>query len=333
MAGWNPERMARRRSLQRPRQDDARAEAGASETCELLPGLAEAMSEVMAEPARAGRRGESDRASAGTPHLVSDNSASPELQLSRIVELEIIPRLMLLHGATGASPQPSSSGFAITLAHVETLAHLAVDGDAERARLFVGELVASGAPLDQVFLQLLAPAAQLMGRMWADDVYSFSQVTIGLWRLQQVLHLHGQRFLPAVMPQAAGYRVLLATEPGSQHTFGLTMLGEFFVRDGWDVSSEPAVPWGVLADRLANEHCDLLGVSVGVDTSVPSVASAILELRRASRNPRLFVMVGGPAAHIVPELARLCGADSMALDAPAALAIARRWMRSLNQAH
>jgi methanogenic corrinoid protein MtbC1 len=265
----------------------------------------------------------------GVPHLVAGNTA-PELQLSRIVELEIIPRLMLLHGDVAAPRPQSRQDFAITPAHVETLAHVAVVGDPERTAQFVQALIAAGAPLEQVFLQLLSPAAKLMGEFWAEDVYNFSEVTIGLWRLQQVLHEHSRGFrLSGTAGQ--GRRALLAAEPGSQHTFGVAMLSEFFARDGWLVQYEPKAAWQDLREVASADWYDLFGLSVGMDTSVVSLASAILELRRASRNPKLFVMVGGPAIALVPDLAERVGADAMATDASSAVATANRWLGSMRQ--
>ncbi|PTT75672.1 cobalamin-binding protein, partial [Pelomonas sp. HMWF004] len=148
----------------------------------------------------------------------------------------------------------------------------------------------------------------------------------GLWRLQQVLHEHSQRFRPGDA-EVRGHRALLAAEPGAQHTFGVSMLSEFFVRDGWDVQCEPQSQWSDLQDALAEEDYDMFGLSIGVDASLPSVSSAILKLRRSSRNRRLFVMVGGPTALTMPDLAERCGADAMASDATNAVELANRWLR------
>jgi len=298
---------------------------------EVAPTLGDMMARVGRDLLRQRWRSTPDpaRPVGGVPHLVAGNG-SPELQLSRIVEFEIIPRLMLLHGDVAAPQPPSRHDFAITAAHVETLAHVAVVGDPERTAQFVQALIAAGAPLEQVFLQLLSPAARLMGEFWVDDVYSFSEVTIGLWRLQQVLHEHSSGFRLGGSSMQ-GRRALLAAEPGSQHTFGVAMLSEFFARDGWFVQYEPKSDWSDLQDALSSDWYDMFGMSVGVDTGLPEVASAILELRRASRNPKLFVMVGGPAMSRVPDLSVRCGADAMASDATTAVSTANQWLGSLRQ--
>ena len=76
-----------------------------------------------------------------------------------------------------------------------------------------------------------------------------------------------------------------------------------------------------------DEWFDVFGLSIATSDSVAQVASAILDIRKAAANPQLFVMVGGPMASQLPDLARLCGADAMAGDAPAAVATANASLR------
>ena len=235
---------------------------------------------------------------------------------------------MLLHGGAQPSAETPQREVVITAAHVETLTHLAIDGEADRAEQFVTAMIASGAPLSQVFLQLLAPAARLLGLLWEEDVYSFAQVTVGLWRLQQILH-EQSRHSQGMNAEGRGHRLLLAHQPGSRHTFGVAMLSEFFTRDGWQVDYEPQCQWSDLNAAVSCGWYDVLGVSIGTDDSLVSIASAILTLRTVSRNKRLIVMVGGPAAQSSADLAERCGADCMALDATAAISMANRWMESV----
>lgn len=261
----------------------------------------------------------------GVPHLVSVNEAA-DLQLSRIVELEIIPRLMLMHSAAPGQMRAPVQAFLITPLHVETLGKLAVEGDADSCSRFVRALLDAGAALDQVFLELLAPCAQGLGAKWDDDVYDFSQVTMGLWRLQQVLFEQGSRFKLCSGGKGPRHRALLAAVPGTQHTFGVAMVAEFFARAGWDVLCEPKPSWQDMRAALSSEWFDMLGLSISTPQSIPQVASAILSLRQASVNPRIFVMVGGPLAALLPDLSALCGADAMAIEANAAIETANLWI-------
>jgi MerR family transcriptional regulator, light-induced transcriptional regulator len=255
------------------------------------------------------------------PRLVASNT-SPDLQLSRIVELEIIPRLMLMHSAQPPRERPLMPALLLTVEHVHTLAQLAVEGATESASSYVRALLDAGASQEHVFLDLLAPCARWMGEQWEADVYDFSQVTIGLWRLQRVLHEYGARFNQVARPDADSHRALMAAVPGAQHTFGVVMAAEFFSRAGWDVECEPQASWADLQTRLSCNWFDMFGLSIATGDSIPHVASAILDVREASANPTLFVMVGGPLAAVMPDLAQLCGADAMACDAGIAVATA-----------
>jgi len=251
-----------------------------------------------------------------------------ECALSRLVELEIIPRLMLLHGVppVEAEPQPVGPAVYQGSVHVAALARLAAEGDAGSASMYVRSLLDAGASLEQVYLDLLGPAAKLLGTQWEDDVYDFSIVTIGLWRLQQIVHEQGSRIDASWAPPSSGQRALLSATPGSNHTFGLAILAEFFTRAGWDVQHEVTISWVNLKQMVGEQWFDMVGLSVAKAADVLELSSAIAALRQVSVNPRLLVMVGGPASTLVTDLAQVSGADLTACDAASAVELANRWM-------
>lgn len=308
MAGWTINRQAKRPPNPRRAPSDARADdPGASGADEPLT-----LQALLGAPP------------ASTPRLVSSQQAH---QLSRIVELEIIPRLMLMHRVLPLTVPPPSMAVQITASHVRTLAELAVDEPADAAETFVSALQEAGASHEQLLLELLAPCARWMGEQWEEDTLNFSQVTIGLWRLQRVLHVLSPPPGQVGRYEADSRRALLAAVPGAQHTFGVAMVAEFFSRAGWDVDCEPRVSWLDLRTRLSSQWFDLFGLSVATSDSIPRIGSAILDIRKAAANPQLFVMVGGPMAAQMPDLASLCGADAMACDAPTAVAAANASLR------
>ena len=251
-----------------------------------------------------------------------------ETALSRLVELEIIPRLMLLHGAPAVEVQSPQLGLAVVLGsvQVEALARLAAEGEPNGASSYVRSLLDAGASLEQVYLDLLGPAAKLLGSQWEDDVYDFSSVTIGLWRLQQVVHEQGSRLDASWTPPSSGQRALLSATPGSNHTFGLAILAEFFARAGWDVQHEVTTSWVNLKQMVGAQWFDMVGISVAKAADVLDLSAAIAALRQVSVNPQLLVMVGGPASTLVTDLAQVSGADLTACDAASAVELANRWM-------
>jgi len=240
--------------------------------------------------------------------------------LLRTIEAEIIPRLMLAHRSAAFDLQ--SIGIApLPIGHDEVVAFagLALAHPAETAIAHVETLRAEGMALETIYLNLLAPAARHLGEMWQADLCDFTEVTLGLWRLQQVMHELSPAFQNDATYSAQRRRILLATAPGSQHTLGLLMVAEFFRRAGWDVWGEPASSIADLAATVRVEWFDVLGLSVGAEAQVEDLASVILTLRKASRNKSISVMAGGPIFASHPEWVAAIGADATAADAPQAI--------------
>ncbi len=319
VAGWTFNRLTKGQQAARHLAADAGEPmpgAGLPENMTLTDMLAIKGAELACPPPR--QSDERDRPRPSVPRLVSSNT-SHDMQLTRIVELEIIPRLMLMHSTQPPRERAPMPALVLTEEHVHTLARMAAEGDGESTSTYVRALLDNGASQEQVFLDLLAPCARWLGERWEDDTYDFSQVTIGLWRLQRVLHEQSRRSTPIARPDTSIHRALMAAVPGAQHTFGVVMAAEFFGRAGWDVECEAKATWAGLQSQLSRNWFDMFGLSVATGDSIAHVASAILDMREASANPRIFVMVGGPMAAQMPDLAALCGADAMASDAAAAV--------------
>ena len=51
----------------------------------------------------------------------------------------------------------------------------------------VEALLSLGAQPGSILVDLLAPSARELGRMWEEDECDFVDVTMGLWRLQEVM--------------------------------------------------------------------------------------------------------------------------------------------------
>ena len=260
---------------------------------------------------------------AGPPsgHLawLAEADASEQTRwLSRTIETEIIPRLMLAHRGAGYA----AGGAAVCkpdAQQVSDFALLALGPDAEATRSYVRQMRASGMALETVYLDLLAPAARHLGAMWEADLCGFSEVTVGLWRLQQVMHDLGPVFQDDAEFRLQVRRAILVPVPGSQHTLGLFMVSEFFRRAGWDVWGDATVSAREIVAAARGEWFDLVGFSVGSETHVETLASVILEVRKASRNRGLVVLIGGPIVLLNPGLTAQVGADASAEDAPRAV--------------
>ncbi len=171
-------------------------------------------------------------------------------------------------------------------------------------------------------LELLAPAARQLGEMWCGDRLGFVEVTIGLSRIQQQLR---QFRIPAGRMVADKGRVLLAPAPGEQHSFGLRVVEEFLLRDGWEVRSILRPDHGGLAQLAAADAYDIIGFSVSGERLLPALRQTIREVRSASRNRGVRIMVGGVLFAGPTPCEHFCDADATVSDAEEAVAQANEW--------
>ncbi|MFO1394583.1 MAG: cobalamin B12-binding domain-containing protein [Steroidobacteraceae bacterium] len=250
--------------------------------------------------------------------------------IARAIEGEIIPRLVLARRTAGHGGDGPDS-LVIGSEHVEQLARLLVAHDTGLPMAYVRALIDEGAPLGAVYRDLLAPAARRLGELWTEDRCSFFEVTVGLCALHQVLHTLSRDSAPGDLSEVSETRkILLVPAPGEQHTFGLMMVGDAFRRSGWDVRFEAPLEIADLSRLVRQESYSVMGMSVGCDTPLKSVARSIVAARRVSANRSIGVLVGGSVISREPALATRLGADATAGDGPAAVEQAEKMLRLLS---
>ncbi|MCX8003441.1 MAG: cobalamin-dependent protein [Burkholderiaceae bacterium] len=238
------------------------------------------------------------------------------------IEREVIPRLVLAHrGERPAAPQAAVPSWL----EVEEFARLLLRDDAEAIARYLSLLQTRGVGLEAIFLELLAPAARMLGRWWEQDRCDFSSVTIALWRLQRVLYDLSPAFQTDARAIQEGRRILLAPTPHEQHTFGLFLVAELLRRDGWEVVAGPAFSHEELVGLVADHWFSAAGLSLAAERWVGGLCEVIADMRRASRNRAIVIIVGGAFFAEHPEMAARVGADAMAPDARRAVELARRF--------
>jgi len=249
-------------------------------------------------------------------------------RLAQTIEAEIIPRLLL---ANSTPPSQTCAGYdeaTIDDATIDDLAVLTVRGSLLDASRFVEAIRAQGVALEIIFLRLLAPTARRLGKAWEDDTLSFSDVTIGLGKLQELLRQLCPAFEFRQSSPPTGNRIMLLQAPGEHHTFGLFMIEAFFRRAGWEAVCAASLPFPETLSILSREWVDIVGVSKSSDTLLDGLASDITAIRRASCNKDVTIMVGGPAFLGHPERVILVGADVSAADGQQAVWQANQCVRS-----
>ena len=254
-----------------------------------------------------------------------------ERSLSKLIEREIIPRLLVAH-STDQTPIVAAAGdAAIAAAEVEAFAPLSLHVEADELLDHVEAILARGVSVETLLVDLLAPAARLLGEFWEDDRCDFVDVTMGLWRLQEVVHELSDRIPPERHAHREERRALFVSMPGDQHSFGTVVIDELFCRTGWltDRLIEATTP--DLLDRVGAEWFDLVGLTISCDYHIENLPSIISAVRNVSRNPRVRVMVGGRVFAQNAGLAAQVGADGTAPDAKLAVRVAGELVAAIDR--
>jgi len=199
-----------------------------------------------------------------------------------------------------------------------------IHADEEELNAGIDGMRSRGLLVETLYLELFGPAARQLGTMWEDDTCDFSVVTVALGRLQRLLRELSPAFGAEIEHPPHGRRALFVQPGDEQHSFGLSMVAEFFRRDGWDVLGGVGGAVTDPAAKVRDEWVDIIGFSVGSDRRIPWLTQSIRAARAAARNPGLCVLVGGPPFTLNPELALQVGADGTARDGREAPQLAER---------
>ncbi len=242
-------------------------------------------------------------------------------RLARAIESDVIPRLVQAHRASETllpvAPKPTEADVRAFVADIV--------GDREDAvAALLDRLRQRGLPVEMLYLDLLAPAARLLGEMWSDDECDFATVTVALGRLQCLLRELSPAFGTEVAHPPNGRRALFAQPRDEQHSFGLSMVAEFFRRDGWEVVGGVGGAVDDPGARTRQEWVDVVGFSIGSELRLEWLRTRISAVRESSRNRQIVVLCGGPIFTLHPQWLTHVGADATALDGREAPNVADR---------
>jgi methanogenic corrinoid protein MtbC1 len=252
-------------------------------------------------------------------------ACTPEEYLSSLVktiEGSILPHIVehhlqsdrLANGQLNVPAHPS-----VSEAHIDALMILLLQDDAGPSANYVKELFAQGVELEELYLNLLTPVARNLGEMWDNDDADFTQVTVALWRIKQLMYDLSPMFQEYAEYKQQGKSVMLVPLPGSQHTLGLFMVSEFFARAGWRVWGELAATEADILRMAKTQWFDVVGLSASLQEQFPDLKRMISEVRAVSLNPHVGIMIGSPVFNQNPDLIEDLGADMVGIDAVDAL--------------
>jgi hypothetical protein len=190
------------------------------------------------------------------------SEASP-LALARLIEGEIIPRLLLAHQGAAGPSSADANGQHLTAVDVTRFVRMVLVEELDTLLWHVDGLIDRGASIETILFDLLSPAAKQLGVMWEEDHCSFTDVTVGLCRLQQIVYDLGDR-TPATVRPVEPRSALFALTPGDQHSFGLVLVVEVFRQAGWQTVTAPDATAAELVNTVSSQSFDLVGFSMAI---------------------------------------------------------------------
>ncbi len=184
--------------------------------------------------------------------------------------------------------------------------------DVRRARRLIDEALAGGVSAATLYLRVLAPAMEEIGRLWETAQVSVAQEHLSTQITQAIiaalgLHLSGGE------PVGRGRTAVVSSSPGELHALGGQMVADFLEAQGWTVLALGAdIPVHELVELSRVREAELVALSTALPGHLLSVNRACQLLRGLPRPP--FIVVGGRAYGHDRARALAVGADAFADD-------------------
>ena len=218
--------------------------------------------------------------------LLNASSDACKQSLLSVIEWQIIPQLMQSHTTLQPlSPEPIAheTGHTFSQEDIQTFMELCLQMHLDPALDWVMQRIRQGTPVEAIYLELITPAARVLGHQWVMDQKDFTSVTHGLMQMHQLTRRLAN--LNPTQPTTAtdNKRILLASAPGSLHILGLCIVSELFRSDGWQVVMESTLTENDLSQAVRREWFDVIGLSVGLVEQLPQLPSLMGRDRKSTR--------------------------------------------------
>ena len=223
--------------------------------------------------------------------------------LAKVIEREIIPRLFLAHLGPASGRKTMEPTDVISVDDSDAFAEMILTRGFSDIMDRVQSLIDRGVSLQRIYLDVLSPVARRLGELWEQDRCTFTDVTLGLARLQQVLREVGRRSGESMKRAIPKARIYLVPAPGEQHTFGLSMVEEYFLHAGWETAIEHVHATQTVLQTVARQRLDVIGFSVGCEEFFNPLLDLVQRVRKSALNREMLVMVGGKFITDHPEIA------------------------------
>ena len=167
--------------------------------------------------------------------------------------------------------------------------------------LAITVLKTHGVSINYIVLDLIPSIARRLGKQWEDDTLSFAEVSIGVNRLERVIHKLDYLFQVTQLEKRGNQSILITVFPESQHSLGTLILSNYFIHSGWRVYRPENTSMKSISQEIESHSHDAIAISVSCDEQLELLPNTISALREKSKNKKIKVLIGGPLYNKAPE--------------------------------
>ncbi len=179
-------------------------------------------------------------------------------------------------------------------------------------------MITGGISPNDLIDHVIPAAAQELGEEWLSDTRSFTDVTIGTSRLQQIVRNLETSLVRENFVNIVERRALLIIPEAEQHTLGSVILANQLRRHGVRVDVVFDNKANGLSSKVSDGLYFLIGFSIGTDQSIKRASSIVTMLRDC--RVKAPIALGGTALTCDPKsVVYDVGADFFAHNAREAL--------------
>ena len=201
------------------------------------------------------------------------------------------------------SPQTKPNQYCNTLdeEEINKLTNLLLDTKEGSFELAITILKTHGASINYIVLELIPEIARKFGKQWEDDSLSFADVSMGVNKLERVIHKLDYLFQANQLNRQQNKAIFITGFPGSQHSLGSLIFANFLIFSGWQVHRPNQVNLDSIVHGVSSKMLQAIAISISTNEQLDRLPDLINTLRQKSQNPKIIVLIGGPLYNKAPE--------------------------------
>lgn len=202
---------------------------------------------------------------------------------------------------------------ALTPAFISALHDAALDPGPDPFRAVLTDMQAAQIGHQQIADLYLPAVARKLGEEWSDDSRTFSEVTIGVARLQRLLHDLGPEWGADTDQRFDAPTVLLLTGSRADHTFGARIIRGQLRRRGIAVRLALGLRPDQVKVLMSNAHFNAVMISASLTEDLGSLRALVAAVRSSS-SPTPPIVLGGSICAQEGDVKAKTGADHVTTD-------------------